>query len=85
MRGVCALVTTLYTVPLPRVSTIHWQMYMFLFFLLGLWSPEQKSVTKNKIMAKACCCSWTNDGQYFAMGHYNGVITIWTKVFKVHE
>ena len=37
-------------------------------------------MTKSKILAKACCCSWTNDGQYFAVGHYSGVITIWTKV-----
>ena len=47
---------------------------------VGLWSPEQKSVTKSKILARACCCCWTNDGQYFAVGHYSGVITIWTKV-----
>ena len=37
-------------------------------------------MTKSKILAKACCCCWTNDGQYFAVGHYNGIITIWTKV-----
>ena len=49
---------------------------------VGLWSPEQKSVTKSKILAKACCCCWTNDGQYFAVGHYSGVITIWTKVVR---
>ena len=49
-------------------------------FLPGLWSPEQKSVTKSKILAKTCCCCWTNDGKYFAVGHYNGIITIWTKV-----
>ena len=49
-------------------------------YTVGLWSPEQKSVTKSKILARACCCCWTNDGQYFAVGHYSGVITIWTKV-----
>ena len=58
-------------------------MYKVLF-LPDLWSPEQKLVTKSKILAKACCCYWTNDGQYFAVGHYNGIITIWTKV-HVHD
>ena len=53
--------------------------------LVGLWSPEQKSVTKSKILARACCCCWTNDGQYFAVGHYSGVITIWTKVHVVSQ
>ena len=52
---------------------------LLLFTIVGLWSPEQKSMTKSKILAKACCCCWTNDGQYFAVGHYSGVITIWTK------
>ena len=56
-------------------------MYVLeLIYTVGLWSPEQKSVTKSKILARACCCCWTNDGQYFAVGHYSGVITIWTKV-----
>ena len=49
----------------------------------GLWSPEQKAVSKSKISSKACCCGWTNDGQYFAVGHYNGMVTIWTKVTEV--
>ena len=60
-------------------------VYYVLIRTIGLWSPEQKSVTKSKILAKACCCCWTNDGQYFAVGHFSGVITIWTKVqVKVH-
>ncbi|KFU93950.1 Intraflagellar transport protein 122, partial [Chaetura pelagica] len=45
----------------------------------GLWSPEQKSVTKNKTSSKITCCSWTNDGQYLALGMFNGVVSIRNK------
>ena len=34
----------------------------------GLWSAEQKSVQKHKVPARVNCCSWTNDGQYIALG-----------------
>ena len=34
----------------------------------GLWSAEQKSVQKQKVPARVNCCSWTNDGQYIALG-----------------
>ena len=47
----------------------------------GLWSPDyKKSVTKEKVSSRCCSCSWTNDGQYFAIGHHNGAVTFWTKV-----
>lgn len=42
----------------------------------GLWSPEQKSVQKFKVSAKVLCSSWTNDGQYLALGQFNGHISI---------
>nr|XP_034962439.1 intraflagellar transport protein 122 homolog isoform X2 [Zootoca vivipara] len=45
----------------------------------GLWSPEQKSVNKHKVSNKITCCSWTNDGQYLALGMYNGVVSIRNK------
>ncbi|XP_042679498.1 intraflagellar transport protein 122 homolog isoform X2 [Centrocercus urophasianus] len=45
----------------------------------GLWSPEQKSVSKHKASSKITCCSWTNDGQYLALGMSNGVISIRNK------
>ncbi|XP_059169667.1 intraflagellar transport protein 122 homolog [Physella acuta] len=45
----------------------------------GLWSPEQKSVTKNKVSSRITCCSWTNDGQYLALGLYNGLVSIRNK------
>nr|XP_008115197.1 PREDICTED: intraflagellar transport protein 122 homolog isoform X3 [Anolis carolinensis] len=45
----------------------------------GLWSPEQKSVNKHKVSNKITCCSWTNDGQYLALGMFNGVVSIRNK------
>jgi len=42
----------------------------------GMWSPEQKSVQKFKVSAKVLCTSWTNDGQYLALGQFNGTISI---------
>ncbi|XP_058293323.1 intraflagellar transport protein 122 homolog isoform X2 [Hylobates moloch] len=45
----------------------------------GLWSPEQKSVSKHKSNSKIICCSWTNDGQYLALGMFNGIISIRNK------
>lgn len=51
-----------------------------LFFSSGLWSPEQKSVSKHKTSSRITCCSWTNDGQYLALGLYNGLVSIRNKV-----
>ncbi|XP_066554280.1 intraflagellar transport protein 122 homolog [Amia ocellicauda] len=45
----------------------------------GLWSPEQKSVSKHKVSSKITCCGWTNDGQYLALGMQNGVVSIRNK------
>ena len=46
----------------------------------GLWSPEQKSVQKYKVNAKVLCCSWTNDGQYIALGQQNGHVSVRDKL-----
>lgn len=45
----------------------------------GLWSPEQKSVSKHKVSSKVLCCSWTNDGHHVALGQLNGTISIRSK------
>ncbi|XP_008073019.1 intraflagellar transport protein 122 homolog isoform X3 [Carlito syrichta] len=45
----------------------------------GLWSPEQKCISKHKTNSKITCCSWTNDGQYLALGMFNGNISIRNK------
>ena len=49
----------------------------------GLWTPEQKSVTKFKVSSRATSCAWTNDGQFFAVGHFTGFISIRNKV-RIH-
>ena len=41
-----------------------------------MWSKEQKSVTKHKVYSKILCARWNNDGQYIALGMYNGHIQI---------
>ena len=42
----------------------------------GLWSPEKKQVAKHKVKDRVLTASWTNDGQYLALGLFNGNITI---------
>ena len=42
----------------------------------GLWSPEKKSVAKHKVKDRVLTASWTNDGQYLALGLFNGCVTI---------
>ena len=43
---------------------------------MGMWSKEQKSVTKHKVYSKILCARWNNDGQYIALGMYNGHVQI---------
>jgi hypothetical protein len=42
----------------------------------GLWSPEQKAVTKHKVSSRVTCISWTNDGTCLALGHFSGHISL---------
>lgn len=43
---------------------------------LGLWSPEQKSVSKHKVSSKIVSMAWTNDGLHLALGLFSGHISI---------
>mmetsp|Transcript_9414 Transcript_9414/g.27995 ORF Transcript_9414/g.27995 Transcript_9414/m.27995 type:complete len:1296 (-) Transcript_9414:29-3916(-) len=43
---------------------------------LGLWSPEQKSVSKHKVNSKILAMSWTNDGLHLAIGLFSGHVSI---------
>mmetsp|Transcript_102146 Transcript_102146/g.284436 ORF Transcript_102146/g.284436 Transcript_102146/m.284436 type:complete len:1297 (+) Transcript_102146:78-3968(+) len=43
---------------------------------LGLWSPEQKSVSKHKVSSKILAMSWTNDGLHLALGLFSGHVSI---------
>ena len=47
---------------------------------IGLWSPEQKSVAKHRVISKVLCLAWTSSGQYLALGHFNGDVSILDKV-----
>ncbi|XP_075587380.1 intraflagellar transport protein Oseg1 [Dermatophagoides farinae] len=42
----------------------------------GLWSPEQKNVTKIKVTSPINCCCWNEDGIIFALGFNSGHISI---------
>ncbi|OQR94940.1 Intraflagellar Transport Protein, partial [Achlya hypogyna] len=42
----------------------------------GLWSPEQKSVAKHKVVSKILCASWSIDGEFLALGMFNGQILL---------
>lgn len=42
----------------------------------GLWTQDLPDVKKFKVNSKILCCSWTNDGQHLALGHFNGTISI---------
>jgi len=45
----------------------------------GLWSPEQKSVSKHKVNSKILCMSWTSDGLHLALGFFNGGVHLCDK------
>ena len=42
----------------------------------GLWNPEQKQVTKEKVGAKILAVAWSPDGATLAVGMQSGVISI---------
>ncbi|XP_037078773.1 LOW QUALITY PROTEIN: intraflagellar transport protein 122 homolog [Pollicipes pollicipes] len=45
----------------------------------GLWSPEQKNVTKYSVPSRVNSCTWTTDGLLFALGLMNGSVSIRNK------
>lgn len=42
----------------------------------GLWTPDQKQVTKEKVPARILSASWSLDGSLLALGMVSGVISI---------
>jgi len=42
----------------------------------GLYLPTEKSVAKYKVQSKILSASWSNDGQFLALGMFSGQITI---------
>lgn len=69
------LVTVCILVELCTCTLCFWN-----FVVIGLWNSEQKAVAKHKVSSRITCCSWTNDGQYLAVGMFNGTVSIRNKV-----
>ncbi|XP_022648353.1 intraflagellar transport protein 122 homolog isoform X1 [Varroa destructor] len=46
----------------------------------GIWSWEQKSVTKHRVTARITSCCWKQDGSCFALGMANGVVSVRNRV-----
>ena len=69
----------LYLVPYYWISQQQPYCYCYLCWT-GLWLIDQKGISKSKISSRAMSCSWTTDGQYCAVGLYNGVVSIRNKV-----
>eukprot|EP01038_Epipyxis_sp_PR26KG_P005400 gene5400-7484_t len=42
----------------------------------GLWTPEQKQVTKEKVPSRIMSAAWSTDGVVLALGLLNGTITL---------
>lgn len=42
----------------------------------GLWTKEQKSLSKKKVFPRVLSCAWSNDGKNLALGHENGKISL---------
>lgn len=42
----------------------------------GLWSSKEKYVPKTKVFSRITSCAWSSDGQYLALGFFNGTVQI---------
>ena len=42
----------------------------------GLWTLDQRNVSKFEIPSKGLCADWSHDGQVLAIGLYNGTVII---------
>ena len=43
---------------------------------IGMWTPDQKQVVKEKVHSKILCAAWSADGTLIAVGMINGWISI---------
>jgi len=51
----------------------------------GLWSPEQKSVSKHKVTSQINSCSWSSDGHHLALALSTGYISIRNRVSSLYK
>jgi hypothetical protein len=42
----------------------------------GLWTPDQKQVTKEKVPSRIVSAGWSTDGTLLSLGMLNGLISI---------
>ncbi len=42
----------------------------------GLWTPDQKQVTKEKVPSRILCCAWCADGTLLALGMLSGLVSV---------
>lgn len=42
----------------------------------GIWTPDQKQVTKEKVASRILSVCWSSDGNFLALGLLSGVVSI---------